>query len=307
MAIISKKTLMIFLLKRNRKKNKYRKSMWVRKLFQERHSKGEFYLLVQDLRLFDDELFFRYFRMNAAKFEELLAMIAPEIQKSSVTRECIGPSERLCATLRYLTNGDSQTTTALCYRISPTTIGRIIFTTCEALWKILSASHLKCPNNQNEWKTIAYEFETKWNFPHCIGAIDGKHVVMQAPGNSGSMFFNYKKTHSIVLMAICNASYQFTIVDIGESGRNSDGGVFNHCQMGEAIKKNHLDIPDPAALPGSPKKYPYVLVADEAFQLQEHLMKPFPREVLGLLERIFNKTPVLALTPAHVPVLNIEL
>lgn len=47
--------------------------------------KGEFYLLVQDLRLFDNELFFRYFRMNAAKYEELLAMIAPEIQKSSIT------------------------------------------------------------------------------------------------------------------------------------------------------------------------------------------------------------------------------
>ena len=89
------------------------KSIWVRKFFKERQTKGEFYLLVQDLRLFDDELFFRYFRMNATKYEELLAMVAPEIQKSSVTRECIGPSEQLCVTLGYLTTGDSQTTIAL--------------------------------------------------------------------------------------------------------------------------------------------------------------------------------------------------
>ena len=54
------------------------------KLFQERYTKGEFNLLVQDLRLFDDELFFRYVRMNATEYKQLLAMAAPEIQKSFV-------------------------------------------------------------------------------------------------------------------------------------------------------------------------------------------------------------------------------
>ena len=81
-------------------------------------------------------------------------------------------------------------------------------------------------------------------------------------------------------MAICDANYQFTMVDIGDSGRNSDGGVFSY----------HLSIPDPERLPGSPKAkcYPNVLVADEAFQLQQNVMKPYPTEVLLLPERIFN-------------------
>lgn len=55
--------------------------------------------------------------------------------------------------------------------------------------------YLKVPNTEDEWKQIAHEFEIKWNFPHCLqlGAIDGKHVIMQAPAGSGSEYFNFKK------------------------------------------------------------------------------------------------------------------
>lgn len=261
--------------------------MWVRKLFQERKRKGEFYLLVQDLRLYDEEYFFKYFRMSVMQYEELLSMVAPIIQKSSQKRECIGPNERLSLTMRYLTTGDAQTTIAMNYRISPTSVGRIIFETCEALWQVLS-SYRQCPKNEADWKRIAMEFQLTWNFPHCIGALDGKHVVMQAPDGAGSSFFNYKKTHSIVLMAICDAHYKFTMVDIGDSGRNSDGGVLGNSRMGDAFAKNKLHVPDAEPLEGTRVIYPYVLVGDEAFPLQQYLMKPYPREVLGIRERVYN-------------------
>lgn len=58
-----------------------------------------------------------------------------------------------------------------------------------------------------------------------IGAVDGKHMSIQAPYHGRSDFFNYKKHHSIVLMASCDAFYRFTVVDIGAPGSNHDSSV----------------------------------------------------------------------------------
>jgi hypothetical protein len=37
-----------------------------------------------------------------------------------------------------------------------------------------------------KWLKIAEEFWSVWNFPNCIVAVDGKHVVITAPANTGS-------------------------------------------------------------------------------------------------------------------------
>ena len=89
-------------------------------------------------------------------------------------------------------------------------------------------------------------------------------------------------------MATCDANYSFTLVDIGDIGRNSDGGVFSNSRMGKAFNEGTLTIPEPEVLQNTNVCVPYVLVGDEAFPLRENLMKPYPKEVLGLKERIYN-------------------
>jgi hypothetical protein len=143
------------------------------------------------------------------------------------------------------------------------------------------------PKSPQDWMTIARGYESRWNFPHCVGALDGKHVVLQSPENSGSYFFNYKKTHSIVLMALVDAEYRFIYVDVGCNGRISDGGVFKNCSLGRATDDGLLNLPMPTPLPNRNKHVPYVIVADEAFPLKENIMKPYAYASTGP-SRIFN-------------------
>jgi len=42
-----------------------------------------------------------------------------------------------------------------------------------------------------------------------MGAIVGKHVVLQCPRNNASEYFNYKNAFSIVLFALVDANYNF--------------------------------------------------------------------------------------------------
>ena len=104
------------------------------------------------------------------------------------------------------------------------TVHYIVKWTCTIIWQVLSPIELKEPDEE-DWKRIERKFATRWNFPNCCGAMDGKHVVIQSPGRSGSLYYNYK---GIVLMALIDADYRFIYVDIGEYGSNSDSGIFKN-------------------------------------------------------------------------------
>lgn len=140
-----------------------------------------------------------------------------------------------------------------------------------------------------QWEDIAEGFETRWQFPNCLGAIDGKHVLIFAPRNSGSVYFNYKKTFSVVLLALVDHQYCFSAVDIGSVGSNSDGGIYRNSLLSEKLKSGQLDIPKDKPLPGGGAvAVPFVIVGDEAFPSEEHLVRPYPGDNLTMEERVFN-------------------
>ncbi|XP_011258301.2 protein ALP1-like [Camponotus floridanus] len=142
--------------------------------------------------------------------------------------------------------------------------------------------------SQENWLHVHNEFTLRWNFPHCVGALDGKHVVITAPPHSGSSFYNYKGQHSIVLMTLVSADYKFLIVDIGAQGRHSNGGIFKNSEIGHRFNEKLMDLPPPSIIDSYTQPLPFVIVADEAFQLNSYTMRPYPGRNMTLERRIFN-------------------
>ena len=118
--------------------------------------------------------------------------------------------------------------------------------------------------------------------------MDGKHVLIRPPPNSGSYYYNYKHSFSIVLLAVVDANYKFVYVDVGCNGRVSDGGVFRNSNLFAALEGNSLNIPPPEPLTQQDFNLPYLLVADAAFPLKEYILKPYSQAGLTKERRIFN-------------------
>lgn len=113
--------------------------------------------------------------------------------------------------------------------------------------------------------------------------------AFQAPPDSGINSKDYKGHDTFNLMAISGAKQEFIMANIGAPGRHSDGGVFAHSEMGQRFQDKNMFIPPPEKLHDHGPKLPFVIVGDEAFALNEYLMKPYPRRNnLNLLERVFN-------------------
>lgn len=115
------------------------------------------------------------------------------------------------------------------------------------------------------------------------------HYLFQSPPRSGSRFYNYKGNHSINLLAVCDANYCFTLLDIGAEGRQSDGGIFACSNFGKRFERNQMDLPQPRPIKASESALPYVLVGDEAFALTRYMMRPYPRSGrLNRQRKVFN-------------------
>lgn len=162
-----------------------------------------------------------------------------------------------------------------------------MYEVCSAIWEELQPTEMPVPTLDG-YKHIAEDFQRLWNFPHCVGCIDGKHIRLQCPFSSGSTYYNYKQYFSLVLQGVADANAYFIAVDVGDYGRHSDSAVFKESSFGKAFYRNELPLPDPHPLDNSGPDVPYVFLADEAYPLKNNMMRPFPRRDLDNTKRIYN-------------------
>jgi hypothetical protein len=244
---------------------------------------------LQELAAEDIAGYQNFLRMYPDVFNELVNKVSPLISRQNTNMRAAIPADlRLALTLRFLATGDSYMSHQYSFRVAANTIGKIVPETCRALYQVLKADFLQCPRTQDAWQEVINGFWERWQMPNTVGALDGKHIVLRKPLNSGSTYFNYKSSFSIVLMALVDYDYKFLFLDIGKQGRVSDGGVFSSTALYRGIESGSLHLPPPAPLPGDSEPVPNFIVADEAFPLRQYLMKPYPSRNLTNAQRIFN-------------------
>ena len=162
------------------------------------------------------------------------------------------------------------------HRVGKATVCKIVSETSLVIYNALKQPYLKHPSSK-EWLGISSGFEDSWNFPHCLRAIDGKHIRIECPKLTGSYYYNYKGFYSIILLVICDSNYCFTLFDLGHYGSNNDSGVLAKSEMGELIETQKIGITQPAKRSMCDcDPLPHFFVGDEIFPLKTWLMRPYP-------------------------------
>lgn len=152
----------------------------------------------------------------------------------------------------------------------------------------LAPEYMPIPKKSDEWLYISEQFEKQRNFPHIIGAIDGKHCRVVKPDKSGSLYYNYKHYFSVVLLAVCDAEYKFLYCQCGSFGAESDGGIFKDSMLFKWLEEDLLNIPPPKDILGF-GKIPYFLIGDAAFSQSSRVLKPYSGIFLDADKEHFNK------------------
>ncbi len=168
------------------------------------------------------------------------------------------------------------------------TVCLLIAKVCAAIVEAYHEEAILTPTTPEDWMIIVNNNSRRWQYHHCLGAIDGKHVAIRKPMNGGSYYYNYKNFHSIVLMALVDGDYKFTWVEVGADGTSSDAHIFENCGLKQASDQHVSGFPPPDHLPDDDRDTPYFFVGDDAFPLCTYMMKPYGRLGLEVPERIYN-------------------
>ncbi|XP_011202945.2 uncharacterized protein LOC105225956 [Bactrocera dorsalis] len=235
-----------------------------------------------------DEHFFKATPLNGTSFSLLLSRLRKRMMRWPRNRKAVAPEQRLAITLMFLTEGCHFRVISQAYNLGLTTIRKLIYETLDAIWEELHYDYLS-PPNVSELKDIAEKFYVKTGMPNCMGAINAKHIHITRPKDGGSVYYNFRKSFSIAVVAICDADYVFRHVDVGAEGSRSDGGILARSAFGRKLLDGTLEVPQDTNLPGTSTRFPYYYVGDNTYPLKPNLMRPFPGRKLSEDKDKYNR------------------
>ena len=225
--------------------------------------------------------------MSKATFQYLCSQLRTEIAKKDTRlRKAITVEHRVAVTLWCLATPTEYRTIAHLFGIARSTVCEIVHETVEAIVNKLLGQYIKFPTGEAQREVIR-GFERKWNFPQCVGAIDGSHIPVQAPLLNHTDYYNRKGWYSVLVQAIVDHRYLFLNINVGWPGSVHDARVFANSAIYAQVKAKQILQGDVRKICG--QDVPPFLIGDSAYPLLPWLLKPFQEhESLTVEQKHFN-------------------
>lgn len=215
----------------------------------------------------------KFVRMYPQEFEELHRHLYPKLVHAATHLGPIGTRHRLAVFLRYAGHGGTWTQLSGEFAIGSSTASAIVREVATAIIDVLHTTAFPQPTDRT-WMAALSGFRRSTNYPAAMGALDGKHIALVRPSESGSLYYNYKGYYSIVLLALVDADYRCIIYDLGAKGRSSDAGVFSRSEMKRFLEDHGDDFPSPQQL-ANIGQVPCHFLVDQGFRQTVRFIRPY--------------------------------
>lgn len=202
--------------RREQNRERRERRWWCKPWVERRIDMGQYHKLFTFLDREFNEDYQEYLRVDRNLFGEILQRVAPRITKSdryeyfviyhllnvllgailhicySITyfltlfpvyvnrvRTPLEPAHKLVITLRFLATGDSyRGSMRWSFCVPHNTISILVREVCTAINEEYKQECFSLPANEDEWRQVAQGFADRWNFQHCLGAVDGEQSIL---------------------------------------------------------------------------------------------------------------------------------